>query len=46
MEKMTVYISPDGEITIRWPRGSIPDRATIEELSRMIEKTEAARQHC
>lgn len=46
MEMITVYISPDGEITIRWPKGIIPDKATIEEISRTIEKSDAVTHHC
>ena len=36
--EITVYIQPDGKIAIRWPKGAMPDKQTIERLCDAIRK--------
>ncbi len=30
------YVQPDGKIVIRWPKGAMPDKQTVERLYYMI----------
>ena len=36
MPEMKVYFNSDGSITIRWPKGTYPDRDTLKRLSELI----------
>jgi hypothetical protein len=38
MESIKMFVSPTGAIIIRLPEGCIPDRATLERVSEMIQK--------
>ena len=42
--KITVYVNADGVICVRFPKGVVPDRATLERVSYIIRmiRTEAA----
>lgn len=30
------YVQPDGKIVIRWPKGAMPDKQTVERIYNMI----------
>ena len=30
------YVQPDGKIVIRWPKGAMPDKQTVELIYKMI----------
>lgn len=34
--EIKVYIQQDGKIVIRWPKGAMPDKQTVERLYYMI----------
>lgn len=34
--QINVYVQPDGKFTIRWPRGAMPDKETINRLYETI----------
>lgn len=36
MAKITAYHAPDGSISLRWPKDAIPDRETLEKVSKVI----------
>ena len=38
MPEIKVFCAPDGRITIRWPKGQLPDRATVELVCEAIEQ--------
>lgn len=38
--KITVYVNADGHISVRFPKGVVPDRATLE---RVADEIRAAR---
>lgn len=40
---INVYIQPDGKIVIRWPKGAMPDKQTVERLYYMI-RTQRAKE--
>lgn len=35
---ITVYVNADGLITVRLPKGVIPDRATLEQVAGIINR--------
>lgn len=36
MPEIKVYLPADGRVVIRWPKGTIPDRTTLERLTAAI----------
>lgn len=38
MERIRVYIHPDGRMTVRMPKGVIPDRATLARVTDIMKK--------
>lgn len=35
------YVRPDGKLVIRWPKGAMPDKHTVESLYQMIRSQRA-----
>ena len=38
------YVQPDGKIVIRWPKGAMPDKKTIERLYQKIREKESGKE--
>lgn len=38
MDRIRIYIHPDGKMTLRMPKGVIPDRSTLERVSDIMKK--------
>ena len=34
--EIKVYIQQDGKVVIRWPKGAMPDKQTVERIYNMI----------
>ena len=34
--KITVYVNADGSISVRFPKGAVPDRATLEHVADLV----------
>ena len=41
MHKIKVFRAADGRITIRWPKGQLPDKATVKRLFEAIKNPSA-----
>lgn len=41
--KITIYISPEGQATVRWPAGLIPDSETVRRVAQILNEAAAER---
>lgn len=42
MPEIKVFRATDGRITIRWPKGQLPDKATLKAICEAIKKERSA----
>lgn len=41
---ITVYIQPDGKVAVRWEKGAMPDKQTIERLCEAIRNNTSSKE--
>ena len=46
MPEIKAYLAADGRVTIQWPKGTLPDKATLERLTAAIMEAKKSPSAC